>query len=436
MLVQFKVKNFKSFRKEATLSMVASSSDSTTRLEDNTFLVEKFNLRLLKSLVIYGANASGKSKILDALSFMRRFVIESSKDGQIDEPIPVDPFRLSTSTINEPTSFEIVFIMNKTQYRYGFEVNKLEVVSEWLYRKVKTKEVEIFYRTYQEFETHRTQFKATDLIKNDRIRSNALFVSVAASFNDKISKEIVLWFRLFSMLSGIDHDRYEGYSVHRLKSENDKKETLNFLKAADFGIEDLNYIELDLDDLPNDMPDELKEFLKAQAKDKSNSEFLVNLSTLRQVYNEKNLPVRLEKFSIDEDESAGTRKYFAISGPILNTLSEGRSLVVDELANKLHSLLVCKIVELFNNSKYNTNNAQIIFTTHDTNLLSSGLFRRDQIWFTEKNRYGSSILYSLADFKTDVVRKSDNFEDKYIKGKYGAIPYLGDFNRVIEQFES
>lgn len=435
MLVQFKVQNFKSFKDEATLSMVASKSDSTTRVDSNTFLVEKFNLRLLKSIVIYGANASGKSKILDALSFMRKFVIESSKDGQIDEPINVDPFRLNTSSAEEPTSFEVVFIMNRIQYRYGFEVNKVKVISEWLYRKTKIKEIEIFYRTYQDFETHKTQFKALDLIKNDRIRSNALFISVAASFNDKISKEIVLWFRLFSMLSGIDHDRYEGYSVHRLKSEKDKKETLNFLKAADFGIEDLNYVELDLEDLPDDMPSELKEFLRQQVKEKSNAEFLTNLSTLRKVYDKNNLPVGLEKFSIDEDESAGTRKYFAISGPVLNTLLEGRSLVVDELANKLHSLLVCKLVELFNDSKHNSKNAQLIFTTHDTNLLSSGLFRRDQIWFTEKNRYGASILYSLADFKTDVVRKSDNFEDKYIAGKYGAIPYLGDFNHVIEQFE-
>lgn len=414
--------------------MVASSSDSSTRIDQNTFLVEKFNLRLLKSLVIYGANASGKSKILDALSFMRKFVIESSKEGQIDEPIKVDPFRLNSSTAKEPSSFEIVFITKNTQYRYGFEVSKTEVVAEWLYRKIKTKEVEIFYRSYQDFETHKTQFKANDLIKNERIRSNALLISVAASFNDKISKQIVLWFRLFNMLSGIDHNRYEGYSIHRLKSEKEKEETLNFLKAADFGIEDINYIKLDIDDLPDDMPKELKELLRSQAnKNIGNTEFLANLSTLRKVYDDNKLPVGLERFLIDDDESAGTRKYFALSGPVLNTLAEGRSLVVDELANKLHSLLSCKLIELFNNNKFNINNAQLIFTTHDTNLLSSGLFRRDQIWFTEKDRYGASVLYSLADFKTDVVRKSDNFENNYIKGKYGAIPYLGDFNRVIQQ---
>ena len=130
MFVQFKVQNFKSLKEEATLSMVASGSDSSTRFEENTFLVEKFNLRLLKSIVIYGANASGKSKVLEALSFMRKFVIESSKEGQIDEPIGVDPFRLDTTSAEKPTSFEIVFISNDIQYRYGFEVNRLEGVAE------------------------------------------------------------------------------------------------------------------------------------------------------------------------------------------------------------------------------------------------------------------------------------------------------------------
>ena len=432
MLVQFKVQNFKAFKSEATLSMVASSSDPT-RISDNTFFVDKFNLRLLKSIVIYGANASGKSKVLEALDFMRTFVIESSKEGQVDEPIRVDPFRLDTTSRKEPSSFEVVFISKGVQYRYGFEVSQTEVSAEWLYRKSRVKEIEIFYRTYQDFETHKTQFKANDLVKNKRVRSNALFISVGASFNDKVSKEVVYWFRSFNMLSGIDHDRYEAYSVHRLKQQQQKAEALNFLKAADFGIEDLNYIELDLDHLPEDMPEELKEYLREQAKEKTKSEFLANLTTVRRVYDESNVPVGYEKFSIADDESAGTRKYFALSGPILNTLSSGKCIAIDELANKLHSLLACKLINLFNSERFNDANAQLIFTTHDTNLLGSGIFRRDQIWFTEKNRYGASALYSLSDFKTDVVRKSDNFEKNYIKGRYGAIPYLGDFDRVFNQ---
>ena len=436
MFVQFKVQNFKSLKEEATLSMVASGSDSSTRFEENTFLVEKFNLRLLKSIVIYGANASGKSKVLEALSFMRKFVIESSKEGQIDEPIGVDPFRLDTTSAEKPTSFEIVFISNDIQYRYGFEVNRLEVVAEWLYRRAKTKEVEIFYRSFQDFETHKTQFKANDLIKNDRIRSNALFVSVGASFNDPISREIVTWFKLFNMLSGIDHDRYEGYSVHRLRSEKDKRATLNFLKAADFGIEDIKFTKLDLGNPPGNMPEVLKDFLKEKTIEQSDSEVLVDLSTYRKVYDENKLPVGLEKFSVEDDESAGTRKYFAISGPILNTLAQGYALAVDELGNKLHSSLVSKLIELFNSRKNNPRHAQLIFTAHDTNLLSSGLFRRDQIWFTEKDRYGATTLYSLADFKTNVVRKADNYEDKYLQGRYGALPYLNDFDEFLQGYES
>ena len=131
------------------------------------------------------------------------------------------------------------------------------------------------------------------------------------------------------------------------------------------------------------------------------------------------------------DLSAGTQKYFALAGPILEALANGTTLIIDELDAKLHPNLVHKIIEIFNSEKSNPNNAQLIFNTHDTNLLSCGVFRRDQIWFVEKNRYGSAQLYSLADFKTDVVRKNDIFEKNYIAGRYGAIPYLGDFDKLF-----
>jgi hypothetical protein len=133
---------------------------------------------------------------------------------------------------------------------------------------------------------------------------------------------------------------------------------------------------------------------------------------------------------LDEDESSGTRKFFALTGPILNVLENGFTLVVDELDSKLHPNLVCKIVSLFNSKEFNKKNAQLIFNTHDTNLLSSGLFRRDQIWFTEKNKYGEATLYSLADFKSDEVRKTEPFEENYIRGKYGAVPFLGFFDHL------
>ena len=150
--------------------------------------------------------------------------------------------------------------------------------------------------------------------------------------------------------------------------------------------------------------------------------------TFHNQYNELNEIVGVEEFALDDQESSGTAKFFALTGPIIKALEYGDVLVVDELDSKIHPNLVSKLVELFNSAKTNPNNAQLIFNSHDTNLLGSGLFRRDQIWFVEKDRYGAAVLYSLASFKTDEGgRKSDNFEEKYISGRYGAIPVLGDF---------
>lgn len=150
-----------------------------------------------------------------------------------------------------------------------------------------------------------------------------------------------------------------------------------------------------------------------------------DIKTSHKVYNEELQQVGLSDFSMEKDESNGTKKFFYISGPILDVLENGYTLVVDELDSKLHPNLVRKIVSLFNSKEYNKKNAQLIFNTHNTNLLSSKLLRRDQIWFTDKDRYGASKLYSLADVKN--VRKNEAFEDNYILGKYGATPYLGDF---------
>jgi AAA15 family ATPase/GTPase len=136
---------------------------------------------------------------------------------------------------------------------------------------------------------------------------------------------------------------------------------------------------------------------------------------------------------MDDDESSGTQMFFALTGPVLNVLENGFSLVVDELDSKLHPNLICKLVSLFNSKELNPKDAQLIFNTHDTNLLSSGLFRRDQIWFTEKNKFGEARIYSLADFKTDEVRKTEPFEENYIRGKYGAIPFLDMFEDLIHK---
>lgn len=428
MLIQVSFKNFKCFKEEVQLSLIASNYDKNTREENNIFFLDKFNLKLLKSAVVYGANASGKTKLIEALDFMKTFILGSSKEGQIDEPINVFPFALSSETENAPSVFEIIFIHKNIMYRYGFEVDKNIIHAEWLYQRSNIREIELFYREEQDFSQVNKKFKVHDLIENDRIRPNALLLSVAANWNDKTAKNIFDWFNKFNIISGLDDKGYKGYSMGRIKNnEKIKKEVLSFLSAADLGIEDISIAFLDFNNLPKAL-DGLKRIL-VEKQEEQDAKIMSGVKTYHKKYDENNLSKALIEFSLEKDESSGTKKYFALSGPILETLINGEILIIDELANKLHPNLTCKLMELFNSKEYNPKNAQLIFNTHDTNLLSSGIFRRDQIWFTEKDRYGASIAYSLANFKN--VRKEDNFEKNYVKGKYGAVPYLGDFDKLF-----
>jgi AAA15 family ATPase/GTPase len=178
------------------------------------------------------------------------------------------------------------------------------------------------------------------------------------------------------------------------------------------------------------MPKELKEFIIKKSEE-DDAEFLSDILTSHRKYNSNREFTGFTNFSLDDDESFGTRKFFALTGPVLDSLENGNPLLIDELDSKLHPNLVCKIVSLFNSKTHNPKNAQLLFNTHDTNLLSSGLFRKDQVWFTEKNRYGEAKLYSLSDFKSSEVRKTEAFEENYIRGKYGAIPFLGDFEKLL-----
>lgn len=434
MLVQFSIKNFRTFKDKATLSFIASNYDKDTRENENIFQDTNHNLRLLKSCVIYGANASGKSKFIEALVFMKRFVISSSKDSQKGDKISVEPFKLNSISEKEPSEFEVIFTHKNILYRYGFEVTNKIVTSEWLYSKPKTKEIELFYRDYQNFETHKRSFqKGNTLVKEGLIRDNALLLSVAAQFNEKTSVNIIEWFKTIGTISGIEEGGYEGYTINKAKDSNFKDKILDLLKAADLGIQDIKVEMLDLEKLPNDMPKEVKEFILKKYKEEGDIEIFTDVLTFHKKYDDNNNLVGKVNFSLDDDESLGTRKFFALTGPVLDSLKNGRTLVVDELDSKLHPNLVCKIVSLFNSKENNPKNAQLLFNTHDTNLLSSGLFRRDQVWFTEKNKFGEGKLYSLADFKSEDVRKNDPFEDNYIRGKYGAVPYLGYFDNLIQQ---
>lgn len=441
MLIQFSIQNYRSFKEKSILSLIASNYDKDTREIENVFVNSKFDYRLLKSAVIFGANAGGKSKFIEALIFMRRFILNSSKGTQKGDPIAVEPFKLDSETQNQGSEFEIIFILKGIQYRYGFEVNKETIISEWLYSKSKTKETELYYREYQKISFHKLKLtKVNTLLKEELIRENALLLSVLAQFNDKTAEELLVFFKEIKIISGLKEEGYLNDTMLLSRNNLQKNRILSLIKNADIGIDDFKlkkhiFEEIDFDDskISDDLKDALRglnSFIKKSMKE-DNSEHFSDVITFHKQFNSSGNFVKNIEFSLNEDESSGTRKFFALIGQILQIIDSGGILFVDELDSKIHPNLVCKLVSIFNSKDLNTNAAQLVFNSHDTNLLNSGLFRRDQIWFSEKNKFGASKLYSLADFKTDEVRKNEAFEANYIRGKYGAIPFLGDFGGFI-----
>lgn len=430
MLLTFTIKNFSTFREKAVLSLLASDKIKDIRESENISPESKFNIRILKSAIVYGANASGKSKLFEALMFMRHFVRTSSKETQIGDEIDVIPFKLNSETEKAPTEFEVIFISKGVIYRYGFEAQRNKIISEWLYYRPKTKEIELFYRDGQTIDTHDRNFsKGNMVIREGLVRDNALLVSVAAQFNDPISIEIIEWFQSLKTISGLHEYGYQGFTMSQTENPARKAKILELLKAADLGIQDIQLQKLDSDKLPKDMPKELKDKISKELNEEQ-AEFVSDVLTVHKKYDANQQNIGTVRFSLSEDESSGTAKFFALTGPIIDVLEHGHTLMVDELDSKLHPNLVCKLVALFNSAELNKKNAQLIFNTHNTNLLSSGLFRRDQIWFTEKNKFGEARLYALSDFKSSEVRKNDSYEENYIRGKYGAVPYLSTFDNL------
>ncbi|MDI9571355.1 MAG: ATP-binding protein [Pseudomonadota bacterium] len=414
MLIEFSVANYLSFKDRVTFSMVASSDDALR--ESNIFSSGK--KRLVKSAVIYGANASGKSNLLSAMGFMRRMVLVSSKETQANEEIDVDNFKLSTECDEKPSFFEIVFIRNGNTYRYGFEADRKRIRTEWLFTVPSTKEAELFVREDNRFKINRSRFRE-GMGLDTKTRENALFLSVCAHFNGEVSKNLLLWFKNFRFVHGLYNYAHLGLTIDKLKTAEQKQRVMEMTHMADFCIDDVEGREekLTMEKLPKDMPEEIKRDIVKRGITE------VELKTTHLKYGEHNDEVGTVVFDLRENESGGTQKLLSMAGPLLDTIETGGILVIDELDARLHPLLTRAIVALFS-SPANDKNAQLVFATHDTNLLSNKFFRRDQIWFAEKDRYGVSDLYSLAELRG--VRKEASFGKDYILGKYGAIPFIGD----------
>lgn len=423
MLIEFTVGNYRSFRAPQTLSMVAAPLKSKEPgLDENAIIEVADNPALLTSTAVYGANASGKSNLFRALHFMRRFILNSPKETKATGGIDVEPFRLTKSTKEQPSHFEAVFIESGKRYRYGFEATTERVTAEWLYFVPSTREARLFERDGDEI-VPGDYFKDWDVKLKHQTRPNALFLSVVAQFNGPISQKLVGWFRQLGIISGVNDMAMMPYTLSQLMEGEHGQAIKALICRLDLGISDLQVERLPqpAPSIPDGLPDEKRQALLTLFG--GGGEQLA-VQTRHTQY-DGDAPVGQEVFELDEHESEGTQKLFAMSGPLLDTLQKGKVLVVDELDARLHPLMTREIISLFNNKATNPHGAQLIFNTQDTNLLDNTLLRRDQIWFVEKDPQGASHLYSLAEFK---VRNDKDYKRGYIQGLYGAIPYLGNFN--------
>lgn len=412
MLIEFTVKNYRSFHKECTLSLEAQNIVE----EPKTNIVPLDGYKIVKTAAIYGPNSSGKSNLISALENMKNCIINSVRLND-NEALPYDPFLLSDdSDMYGPTHYEILFLMDGTRYRYGFDYTLNSIVEEWLFAKVGSKKEKLlFVRTEEGIGVSEKDFPE-GVGNESKTNDNRLFLSLCAQLGGEISKKVINWFstgyRVISGLQSEDYRRLSRKMFHR--KEEGYKEALTFFKTLQLGFEELRAKE-----------------------ENSNTIVMINghrlpqkevkLTTAHSKYNSKGEVVGEVIFDFENQESAGTQKLVELSGPIFETLLKGSVLVVDELDAKMHPLISEYIIKLFNDPKTNPLNAQLIFSTHDTHLLSARLLRRDQIWFTEKDPMEATDLYSMMDIVLpdgSKPRNDTNYEKNYINGRYGAIPFI------------
>ncbi len=417
MLVQFSVSNYRSIKDEVVLNLSAAS---ISEHEDHVFDAGKKYGRLLRCGAIYGANASGKSNLIRAMSFLRYFVMRSATKMQAGDPIMgISPFKLDAECENKPSVFEISFLIKGVFYRYGFSVTSLAVEKEWLYYTPDTersREVMLFDRVGLEFQIGSHFKQARGLVEKARARDNALFLSVAAQFNVTLATEIILWFKYFHAMATTERMPFEEYTIRKLlEDEKLLPEITRFIANADPGIQEVKLRRYTIipEKLPKNMPEDVKQKL---IKD---GDFEILFAHKKNGHSND-----VTYFDLHE-ESEGTQKMFALSVPIMENLRNGEIVVLDEIETHLHPLLVQYILKLFHSPETNPKNAQLIFTTHNVGLLDKEFLRRDQIYFTEKDSNGATQLFSLVEYKNK-PRNDASYAKDYMLGKYGAIPSFAE----------
>ena len=413
LLIEFSVENFRSFRDRSTLSLEAAAIRSPGRVDADTVTTTPSGLRLLRSAAIYGPNAGGKSNLVKAIQFMREKVLHSTR-LEWAEAGSSQPFLLDTTTRSQPSGFEVVFLLGGVTYRYGFELLGVTVSREWLFCIPTSREAMLFERTRSSIRLGERFRKARSLA--ERTRQDALFLSVAAQFNVGLALALSQWFeRLghsFSVNAG------ERVTAEQLEDPSRYRAILRLLQSCDTSVADLAAEWAPPPGLALDDP-----IRAAMSRDGSprTQMHLQSVMTTHPIRDERGCEVAREQFDLSVHESDGTRKLFAIAGPLLLTLETGSVWIIDELDAGLHPTLTAALITLFHSDESNPHGAQLIFTTHDTHLLSPRTFRRDQVWFVEKDALERSQLVSLVEYR---VRNDAAFGAEYLRGGFGALPSI------------
>jgi AAA15 family ATPase/GTPase len=411
MLLKFRFSNFRSFRTEQELSLIASKLPGSG---DGLFSPPGLREQVLPVAAIYGANASGKTAVIKAFEFMANAVKFSHSQWQPDQRIPTDPFAGDDPAL--PSEFSADFLLDGIRHQYGFAASPQAILREWLYVYPKSKRQVWFERAEGTPISFGAKMPGENKVIEGLTRKNSLFLSTAAQNNHEVLAPVYRWFSQsisfvignLGLASRVAHNES---TAQFCQEEVDKATITRLLTQADLGIEGLR-----IENIP--WPDITKKILEAvRTEVTSMPELPETRKVVRILHHVGNQTVPFEA----EQESSGTLAYLALAGPVVSLLKNGGTLLVDELDTSLHPLMAVQILRLFGSSTSNPRSAQLIFNTHDTNLLSSGDLRRDQIWFTEKDSTGSSHLYPLTDFKP---RRQENLENGYLQGRYGAIPFI------------
>lgn len=418
MLIQFSVTNFLSFRDETVLSLSTNKDNSHS---EN--LLSFKNERILPRVAIYGANAAGKSNLHKALT-AAIIMIRNSNNLQVDQPLMVTPFLLDSKSRFDKTKFDFIYTYNDVKYEYGFVLDSNHVWEEYLYEYKSSKPSLIFERSeINKYKfTTKTKSQLSQIV--DKNTSNKLFLATATSWNSDLTRDAYMWFA--TMIDTYDSQNLEDLMYTEFdRHQNNNDSSLNtfmlhLLQKADINISNFNYesIKREVNQLPFELPPELQGLMNPIPSAKKVLEQRRIVTSHQVVENGEKKEYPLNYF----DESNGTKRLFTY-GPVLkNALENGRTIIIDEIDNALHPAMTKSLIEMFQNPNINKNNAQLIFNTHEISLLDLNLFRRDQIYFVEKNnKTGVSDLYSLDEFSP---RKSENIQKGYLQGRYGAMPFV------------